>query len=244
MKNFFGGLALFVSLSLSPVFVSRVDAGVLYIGTDDLPILGDGDFQDAFLRLSGTVNVFSDGTGSWQNMPIPNQDYTPYWDRISLDGSQRNVGYLITGTGGFIGNAASPNWSPITTSFWGVGNGADSSILFSSVGSQNATLVLEMSSWANFTSVYWYDQTTPGLLNIIATGPMGAGTSITFTPSAVFGLAFSNLSGTFRSGTQGEQFAVFTNNGLEGDIGAVPEPSTYAMLSLGLIGLGLIRRRK
>jgi hypothetical protein len=33
---------------------------------------------------------------------------TPYWNNTSSDGPKMNVGYFLTGTGGFTGNASSP----------------------------------------------------------------------------------------------------------------------------------------
>ena len=45
--------------------------------------------------------LVSHGGGSWQSTWTVNEDGNPFWDHTSADGSQKNIGYYVSGTGAF-----------------------------------------------------------------------------------------------------------------------------------------------
>ncbi|HTY23734.1 MAG TPA: PEP-CTERM sorting domain-containing protein [Desulfomonilaceae bacterium] len=161
--------------------------------------------------------------GGWQTWTGTNldQDGKPYWDNSSSDGTHMNVGYLLNGTqgsgagiAGFPG--AIPFWGATYTSASDTGGAADSSFYFTSSGSSQAALKIEIAGNANSNTFGWYDAST-GAMTEIFSGPAGQGSTATFTPSATYGFYFGTGAGTYltqsgafsTAGAQDQHFALF-----------------------------------
>ncbi|MGQ9737233.1 MAG: PEP-CTERM sorting domain-containing protein [Armatimonadota bacterium] len=133
------------------------------------------------------------GAGSWQAWSAPNEDGTPYWDNNSLDGNKKNIGYFLSGTGGFTGHPASPN---ITPEWWGnAGGSADLNFYFNSLLSQAVTLKIEVAGNSNINELWWYEVGNPSNGGLIFPGPAGAGSVAVFTPTPNFGLYIKTAGG-------------------------------------------------
>ena len=209
-----------------------ISAGTIWVGIEDQKLPGgDKDYNDMVFRLTGN-NLSVVGSGSWQNMVIPNQDGTPYWDNGSTDGAGGyNIGYFMTGTGVFGSNPNSPDISVSQLQYWGIGASADNSFMLFSTGSDSYSMLLEMAAWAGQNSLYWFNQSTPSTLNLLFAGSATAGAVASFVPNGNFGLLFNGPGGAYRTTSNGGQFAMFSQ---------VPEPSTYATMGGALLGLAFV----
>lgn len=140
--------------------------------------------------LSATTLTFADGiTGSaiaslqgWVPADL-NENGSPYWDNTSLDGSDKNIGYLIN-----------PPTSPLTDApgplpFWGTSGGsADLEFYFQRTASSSAvSLKLEIASNSNINEFGWYDIDEPSVLNPLFVGTDAAPSANTFSPSERYG---------------------------------------------------------
>src|SRR5438477_593680 len=73
--------------------------------------VSERDFQDMCMTIDGATPI---GVGTPIGLP---SGVAPLWAH-SDDGPQLSAGWFITGTGGWAGNPASPNWSTGSTLFW------------------------------------------------------------------------------------------------------------------------------
>lgn len=168
--------------------------GVLCVAVTLAMVSGMATAARADLTLIGSEAF------NWQAFPdtiTSGGANAPFWDNNSMDGgANKNVGNYIKGNfaGGLPGGSvASPNLSPV---WWGRSNvtkaaTSDSGILFSSNGPIVAQLRMEVAGYANGNVLGWYnpsDAVGQEVLHTIFTGPNGPGTTVTFTPSADFGL--------------------------------------------------------
>lgn len=154
-----------------------------------------------------------------------NENGLPYWDHTSWDGSNKNVGFCMTGTGGCVMVSGAPGALPT----W-VGNTApgtwtaDPNFYFaSSGGSGNALLQVEIAGLAGSNIFGWFETNAAG--NVIGTmhqlfaGPDSAGAVASFAPTAYYGFYLTSSQGTFftlaslnAADTGMQHFAVFAPN--------------------------------
>jgi hypothetical protein len=173
--------------------------------------------------ISGSASA---GWQSWSATNLDN-DGKPYWDNKSWDGTTKNVGYCMAGTG-TCGMSSAPGALP----FWGMsynsgsdtGGAADPAFTFLSAGASTGALKIEIAGNASHNVFGWYDTTLPASgsnLHIIFAGSDTAGATATFTPSSSYGFYlddtvvgdtwFTNTSlNTQGSGNQ--HFAVFSSD--------------------------------
>src|SRR3982074_1817600 len=59
-------------------------------------------------------------SAGWQPFPAPSEHGPAYFENRSYDGSQKNVAYLMTNSGGFTGSTLGPGPQP----YWGNSNGS------------------------------------------------------------------------------------------------------------------------
>lgn len=185
------------------------------------------------LRTVGVVGlslcsaVFADtlvgsGGAGWQNWVVAdvNGNALPYWDGVSADGTNRNIGNCISG----VGSCAMPD-APGVIPYWGIGTAADPAFTFNKTtpGSQ-AALKIEIAGNSGINTFGWYDTANRDTSNVLFTGPAGAGASATFTPTANYGFWFTGSQGTyftqsnFNSADNAFQhFAVFSPSAGSGD---------------------------
>lgn len=229
---------MFVSIG---VFATPV-VNTIYVGVEDIRLLGgDRDYQDSVVKLSGPgLAVVSIGTGGgWQPMVAPSESGTPFWANVSWDGPNKNIGYYMIGTGGFAGSPSSPGIPVANLQYWGNGTNADNSFLFFDMGPTTAEVTLEVSAWSGVNQLYWFNALTPWQSTLLFSGSANPGDSIIFNACGIFGLKIVSPDTNSTTLLGGNQFALFRQNE-----SPVPEPATYAMMGLGLAGLGLISRRR
>lgn len=154
-----------------------------------------------------------------------NNNGLPYWDQTSWDGSNKNVGFCMTGTGGctmvsgapgalptWVGNTATGTWT------------ADPNFYFSSAGGNgNAVLQVEIAGLAGSNILGWFETDATGSLigtmHQLFAGPDSAGAVAAFAPTAYYGFYLTSSQGTFFTlatlnavDTNKQHFAVFAPN--------------------------------
>jgi hypothetical protein len=232
-------MKLLLTVILLFFVIVPLSAGTIWVGVEDIRLPGgDRDYNDSVFSLTG-ASLSVVGTGSWQPMVAPNTSGTPYWNNSSYDGGAGwNIGYFMTGTGAYTSNAYSPNIPASSLQYWGVGTSADNSVLLFSHGNTSSELLLEVAAWSNQNNVYWFNQNSPSTLNLLFAGSATPGAMATFSPSGNFGLLLSSPESNLSSVLNGNQFALFRQTE------PIPEPSTVALMGLGLFGLGYIRHKR
>lgn len=73
--------------------------------------------------------------------------------------------------------------------------------------------------------------------SVLETGKVGGGGSFSLVSTGIANLRFNN-------NTNGASNWIFTLNSLKANVSPVPEPETYALMGLGLVGLFAARRKK
>ncbi len=171
-----------------------------------------------FAILGGGFSLFGDtikpsAGSSFVNSPGASESGQPtsaFWDNPSVDGPQRNVGYVLTGTGGWAGSPLSPQLPSLQ--FWSAGgNSANTDETFlRSVGAPFAISLIEDTTALN--DVFgWYDVLDPTTLHpLFATGISPVGSSFLFTPSAEYGF--------FLTSSQSTGFTYYSQSGMNSSL--------------------------
>ncbi|MBV9157682.1 MAG: PEP-CTERM sorting domain-containing protein [Acidobacteriaceae bacterium] len=153
----------------------------------------------AALLLTGTAFTFADTlyvTGQnqsqiWQtwNSSQLNNSGTPYWDNLSWDGPNKNVGFCLVSSANC--NVTS---APGALPYAGTAKGqAFSDLYFNGTGGKvTATFEAQIAGDAKYDSLGWYNVQNPTQFGTIFSGVTAAGATATFTPSAEYGLFFLN----------------------------------------------------
>ena len=129
-----------------------------------------GPANAALVGITGTSGA---DFRSWTSSNV-NNNGTPYWDHASSDGTYRNIGYWLTGTGAFVSDSNSPHLSP-PPQYWGYSTGAaDLNYFVSSTTASKVTLKLEIAGYAN-SNKFGYYHVSDGVRHELFTGSEGAG---------------------------------------------------------------------
>jgi len=106
--------------------------------------------------IAFAFTIIGSNDSSWQPWTVGglNEDGNPYWDHVSGDGSEKNIGHCLTGTG----NCMLDNY-PGAVAFWGKSSKADPSFYFSSTTNLPHNFILELELAGNRdTNVFgWYE---------------------------------------------------------------------------------------
>lgn len=204
----------------------------------------NGDFNDILFELTGNISIAAPG-GVFNNLTsgAVNESGTVFWDNKSLDGTQKNIGYLL------LNDAAFPNLQYLAAP----GGGSVNSVTLDATGAVTLTFLGGITGDTQDT-VGWYSLASPSVLHPLAGVTEPAGSTATFDPNGSFGLyastgswgqvynsvASSNIGD---SGTQ-QHLAFFEEPGWP-PLPQVPEPSSAALAGIGaaLLGVGLATRR-
>ena len=180
--------------------------------------------QRSFCPVAAIADTISGTAGaafqSWTAADL-NQNGKPYWDNVSLDGSNMNVGFfLVNAPTAPLADApgALPYWGNTFDSVTDSGGTADLNFTFQRTASFSfASLQLEEAGNADINEFGWYDTTDPSTLHPIFTGPDSAPTTNTFAPSAQYGFYLKGADGVYHTQsslnssdeTNHQHFAVF-----------------------------------
>ena len=134
-------------------------------------------------------------------------------------------GAAAIGLGGLTNSTLgkTPTGSILDLKFTGLANQV--SFFFNNFGNSNT------GSGATFYTAY------DALGSVLETGKVGGGGSFSLVSTGIANLRFNN-------NTNGASNWIFTLNSLKANVSPVPEPETYALMGLGLVGLFAARRKK
>jgi hypothetical protein len=151
------------------------------------------------------ASVIVSGTGGYGYQPVSpgfvlNENGTPFWDNKSLDGSNLNVGFFLTKTGGFSSHPSSPAIAATVLEFWGnAGGAADSVQKFSSGGfGVDTKLVLTVAGNAGKNKLGYRDSIGDHIIYDPAVDGKVAGQTKTFTPVGEFAFFMENASAGYK----------------------------------------------
>jgi hypothetical protein len=193
--------------------VFRVFAAALF-----LPVVAIAD------TISGTAGA---AFQSWTAADL-NQNSKPYWDNVSLDGSNMNVGFfLVNAPTAPLADApgALPFWGNTFNSVTDSGGTPDLNFTFQrTVSFSVASLQLEVAGNADINEFGWYSTTDPATLHPIFLGPDSAPASNSFTPSAQYGFYLKGADGVYYTqsslnpsgDTNHQHFTVFEQSSTNG----------------------------
>lgn len=132
--------------------------------------------------------------------PTSGNQGSPYWNDASLDGTNQNVGYFLTGTGGFSGGT---NYNPTTQLTNGTANPINASTAFDFLRDSTTDTLVMLGAFSNFGGtaagtpddvVGWYETDSTGTVNgtkhqLFAGGTEQAavGQSFAFNPTSFYG---------------------------------------------------------
>jgi uncharacterized repeat protein (TIGR01451 family) len=169
-----------------------IDLGGIEDSPSNTSIEGAGDYNDLIFSFSSSTIVTAvsqNGLLSPLTPNLVNTSSTIYWDNLSLDGPEENIGYCVLGNG----NCPSIG-DPFSDPQYLAGqNGAQvDDILFNTSGSVTITLLAKIAAYNAVDSLGWYDPANPLVMHPIFAGSAATGTTMTFTPTPTFGLYLDN----------------------------------------------------
>ncbi len=194
------------------------------------------------LTFADSVTIQGQASPTWQQGSASQlqNNGTPYWDNLSWDGTNKNLGFCLNASSNCgINNAPGlSNLSYLTNST----GAAPANFFFNNSGSPvTATFDTQIAGNAPYDAIGWYDVNNPGVGGLLFSGVTAAGTNVTFDPSAEYGLFYINagsdvqglylsqsdfmLNGGFVSTDPGNQhFAVFEDTSSNFYVGAEDLP--------------------
>lgn len=155
-------------------------------------------FAGSSLMLADNVTVVGASGNVWQNWTtsqLSNQAWSnssptrPYWDNSSWDGTNDNVGdcLALASSGCKVAN------QPGNIPYLGQSNGkAFSDFYFNSTGGGTVTMQVQVAGDAANDVFGWYNINNTNQFQILFDGSTKAGSTVSFTPSAEYGLFFYN----------------------------------------------------
>ena len=235
-----------------------------------LLLLSSVAFADTVTVPGGSANFDSWSTSSLYTGTSTNTTFLqgPFWNNGSFDGVDKNIGWCLTGPN------CNLSINPGALSYLGTTSGGFvNNFYFNNSGGGVVTMWLQLAQNASYDTIGWYNVLNPSQTGVIFSGSTSTGSTVSFTPSAEYGLYLtdSRVSDTFftndalNSNSDGDQhFAVFNDNGsyiVGGEdlpanqsdfdyndvviqITSTPEPSAMLLLASGLLGLGVVRSRR
>jgi hypothetical protein len=236
-------LALGVLLLTAPAWATTYFGGF----EDTVSSASDNDYNDLVFSIT-SQNLTLVSSGNWYSKPVLGANNTPFWNNNSNDGSNMNVGYCIYG-GGNCGT--DPGLEPSALYLASSNQKSVGDVYFSVNGPVNGEVDVKFSNDQD--RLGWYRIGQPGFIHWFPNGD-SVGDLFSFTPGGAFGLVASNNNGSifgqnFYSqdwfGTQDDRshFAFF-DDPPETSTSAAPEPGQAGLLGIGLIGLGLLFKRR
>ncbi len=133
---------------------------------------------------------------SWSTSVLNTPQTGPYWNGLSGDGPEYNIGWCMTGTGNC--QIANP---PGALSYYGNGNAAASNMYFTASGAMQQVSLL--GAFTNQNGVPpsgtdyfgWYSITNGmvGTLNPLFNSTEAVGTTVDFTPTGTYGFYLENV---------------------------------------------------
>lgn len=159
----------------------------------------------------------------------------PYWNNLSWDGANKNVGFCLTGS-----SNCGVNPAPGALPYLGQANGKSFTDFYfnSNGGMVTATFDAQIAGDAQYDELGWYNVQKPSQFGVLFSGVTAAGATANFTPSAEYGLflyngasgikdTFLSQSSSALSSDQGYQhFAVFDAGASDFFVGAEDLPSS------------------
>lgn len=155
-------------------------------------------FAGSNLMLADNVTAVGASGNIWQNWTtsqLSNQAWSnpspsrPYWDNSSWDGTNDNVGdcLALSSSGCKVAN------QPGNIPYLGQSNGkAFSDFYFNSTGGGTVTMQVQVAGDAANDVFGWYNVNDTSQFQILFDGSTKAGSTVSFTPSAEYGLFFYN----------------------------------------------------
>lgn len=240
---------LLAALTCSLQAASYTLPSPLIVGMENNPFGGTSrSYVSTVIQLTGNFDLIAtNATGGWRPGVTPNEDGSPYMDGNSIYTTQQqnilNYGY---GTGTFVGNLTSPNWTPATSQYWGTSSGGASGFRFQqNSGGNTATSVVKISILSGIVgTLYWRDTTAPNTLYsiLLPTDPLD--TVAAFSPTASWEFVYNNGVSNMASTNNGNVAAFAVLQGPPDQGAGVPEPGTFLTMAAGLIALGKLYHRR
>lgn len=226
-------------------------ASTIVGGLEDMPgssgLEKNGDFNDMIFAVTGDVTIDAPA-GEFNSLTseVVNQSGTVFWDNLSGDGPDMNIGYCLLNQA-----ACSPASAPFGSLQYlsTASGGSANNVTFDAAGTVTLELLGGITGNKNDT-LGWYSLADPSVLNLLVPAPDSAGETASFTPDGAFALYSTDGTGQVYSSVSAsnvdesadqQHFAFFID-----PPSTVPEASTGVLLGLGLalLGLGSLRRKK